>query len=159
MRGPRLFLLSAGFLFACLGAHAAADDVVGRAVLAKGYFSYQAPPGWEVTEPPQAKFPIAIESTPRTPAASIYASIETFRGDLHAYVETTLKEMARNHVFRHFHVQSRRPFVTAAGLDGFRAVTTERLVYGASKTVTRKILYFFDGGGNQKVVLTATFSC
>jgi hypothetical protein len=117
----------------------------GRTVLAKGLFSYQAPAGWTTGESPLSPYPVSSEGFGQPHEASIRVNIEASPRNLPDYVDRWLKALRDGP--DHAHILDRRPFVTAAQLDGVRVVTEIRNL--------RQILYFFDGGSGQIIVVNA----
>jgi hypothetical protein len=122
-------------------------------VLAKGLFSYQAPPGWTLLDSVSSKFPVAVG--PRidrfTPTLSV--DIDDFSGSLDAYVKDR-KNMLKRGGGRFTRVTpiTRELVVTSAGLDGVR------VIYRAIREGRELwlVCYYFDGGSNKMLRVTGT---
>jgi hypothetical protein len=117
----------------------------GPTVLARGLFSYQAPRGWVTGESPISPYPVSSEGFDQPHEANIHVNIEASPRSLPAYVDRCLKALRDGP--DHAHILDRRPFVTAAQLDGVRVTTNIRHL--------RQILYFFDGGSGQIIIVDA----
>jgi hypothetical protein len=140
-------------LFAlAMGAVCHGDDS-GKTVLARGLFSYQAPPGWQVQDMPQSSFPLATEIPAGPDVGSISGAIETFSGDMPTYITEKLGAIRRTPGHETMQVMEKKSFLTTAGLGGTRVVTAETV---EGRPPTERILYFFDGGLGEKILITAS---
>jgi hypothetical protein len=118
---------------------------MGPTVLAKGLFSYQAPPGWQTTESSRSPYPVCSEGWNQAQEARIQVQIETASQGFSIYVDRCLQALCIGP--DHARILDRRPFVTAAGLDGIRVTLTLRSL--------RHIFYFFDGGSGKIIIVNA----
>jgi hypothetical protein len=121
-------------------------------VLAKGLFSYEAPLGWNVGPQSNSRFDVA-KIGGESDFGSILVSIQESSLPFPEFVEERLRIVQQN---EGVHVLRRQAFLTAAGLDGLRVVATGPLLYRVDKTPIQEVLYFFDGGSNQKIIVRAT---
>jgi hypothetical protein len=119
----------------------------GRTILEKGLFSYEAPPGWHVTEL-NLTHPVSAGPARDGFAANIHVDITTSALPLEKFVAENIRAAQSSAGFQ---LVSESPYSTAAGLDGTRVVVTET-VGGLN---LQQAFYFFDGGNNQKIVLSA----
>jgi hypothetical protein len=121
---------------------------MGPTVLDKGLFSYQAPPGWTVPEM-NLSHPVAVGPMKNGFAPNIHVDIKTSSKTVADFVAENLRAVRA--AFPDFKLIDQRPFSTAAGLDGIRVVITDTV----DKFHLRQIFYFFDGGSNQILVISA----
>jgi hypothetical protein len=150
MRIARAIVLATA-IFSC-GALSSRGDEMGSTVLAKGLFSYQAPPGWSVQQASFSKYPVSAAPRRNGFAANIDVVIESSPKALGDYVSSSLAAFQSSGALRDMHVVNQRPFLTAAGLDGIRVEATDM----AGPYHLREIFYFFDGGSDNKLVVTAS---
>jgi hypothetical protein len=145
----RIFVLTAFYcaLAAILSpAHGQqADATVSR----PGLFSYQAPPGWRVLTLPRIENPIATD--PQQREASPYIEVDTAASvaSLADFAEANKKSMKAMVPSTEF--IDEKPFVTAAGLQGIRIVTTAH----PGQRDQQAIYYPFDGPQKTKFVVIA----
>ena len=148
MKRSRLLLVGLGLLAAIIPLYADA----GPTVLAKGLFSYQAPPGWAAQDSPISKYKISLAPAANGFSANINVVIETAAVSLNDYVTGSLGQLEATPMLTNVKVVSQQPFQTAAGLDGQRVVVTDTM----GKMNLQQTFYFFDGGSNAKLVITAS---
>jgi len=134
----------AGLAFAGLPGH---GEPLGPTVLDKGIFSYQAPPGWTVSEL-TASHPIAVGPSENGFAPNIHVDIGPNTKTVKDYVADNLRAVRA--AFPDYKLIDQRPFYTAAGLDGIRVVITDTV----QKVHLQQIFYFFDGGSNQILIIS-----
>ena len=127
-------------------------DERGPTVLEKGLFSYQAPPGWTVQQENFSKYPVSTAPRRNGFAANIDVVIARNSQSLDDYVRSTLAALRSSGALRDVRMVERRPFSTAAGLDGLRVEVAAL----AGSYQLREFLYFFDGGSANKLVVTAS---
>jgi hypothetical protein len=130
--------------FVCMALHGEGAEP-GPTVLARGLFSYQAPPGWQTSASPVSPYPVSSEGWYRPHEARILVNIVTVSQGVSDYVTQCLQALRSGPDYAH--VLDRRPFVTAAGLDGIRATVNIRGL--------RQIFYFFDGGSGKIIIVNA----
>jgi hypothetical protein len=123
-------------------------EEAGPTVLDKGLFSYEAPAGWSVPEM-TLSHPVALGPMKDGFAPNIHVDIQSSPKSLDAYVTENLRAVRA--AFPDFRLVSRRPFTTAAGLDGIRVVITDKV----DKFYLQQMFYFLDGGSNQKLIISA----
>jgi hypothetical protein len=138
----------AALLFLAGMADRGAADELGPTVLDKGLFSYQAPAGWTVAELGDAH-PAAVGPVKGGFAPDIHVDIKPNSKPMNEYVAENLRAMRQG--LPGFKLIDQKPFSTAAGLDGIRVAIIARV----GKFRLQQILYFFDGGGNQVLVISA----
>jgi len=144
----RLWLVGLGLFVATL---------VGRAdgpqtVVAPGLFSYQAPPGWTAQDSPISKYKVSFAPPVNGFAANINVVIDKAAMSLNDYVTASLSQLKATPMLVNVKVVSQQPFQTAGGLDGQRVVVTDAM----GKMDLQQTFYFFDGGSNAKLVVTAS---
>jgi hypothetical protein len=139
-----------GAVFVSLGVFSSATAAT---VLAKGLFSYEAPPGWSVCLHADSNLEIAQAGKSGSDYGEIRVSILKSDSSIHDFMVAGLRRLETAQKAR---VVSRQPFLTAAGLDGFRLVLEGPLLAGADEAPTCRVLYFFDGGSNQKIIVEGT---
>lgn len=145
-----LFLAAAIFSGAFLPGR---GDELGPTVLAKGLFSYQAPSGWSVQETSFSKYPVSAAPRHDGFAANIDVVIENSPKGLDDYVSSSLAAFqGLRSALRHMRIVSRQAFLTSAGLDGVRVEAAAL----AGSYHLRETFYFFDGGGGNKLTVTAS---
>jgi hypothetical protein len=120
----------------------------GRTVLARGLFSYEAPPGWRVSDINLSQ-PVSQGSMRDGFMPNIDVDIVTSSLPLAQFVAESLRAARGTPGFR---LVSEAPFSTAAGLDGQRVVVTETI----EQRGLQQIFYFFDGGNDQKIMVSAS---
>lgn len=148
MNFSRLLVLGMGLFAATLVCRADGP----RTVVAPGLFSYQAPPGWTVQDSPISKYKVSFASPASGFAANINVVIETAAVPLNDYVTASLSQLKATPMLLNVKVVSQQPFQTAGGLDGQRVVVTDAM----GKMDLQQTFYFFDGGSNAKLVVTAS---
>ena len=120
----------------------------GPTVLAKGLFSYQAPPGWTLITSPYCKFPVSLGAKSDGLNPIIYVAVRPFPGtlsDCTAALLTILRaEFNRT-------IVNQQPFATSAGLEGVRIVMRQP----THKVNVQSVYYLFDGGGGNKLMIVA----
>ncbi len=120
----------------------------GPTVLAKGLFSYQAPPGWTLLDSSLSKFPVSIGKASNGLKPNIFVAMRSFPGGLPDYTATFLTALRGKF---NTTIVDQQPFVTSAGLDGNRIVTRQ-----PTPSVNAQIVYYlFDGGGGNKLMIAA----
>jgi hypothetical protein len=139
------------FSFVCTALHGEGAET-GSTVLARGLFSYQAPPGWTV---PSGDLPENVASISRGPrrngfAPDILVFIQGSSKFLSDYVAAYLKSLKEKPAI-HLSVLEQKVFSTSAGLDGIRVV----IANAGKKRDLLQVLYFFDGGSNKVIVVIA----
>ncbi len=123
-------------------------------VLAKGLFSYEAPPGWQVGPQSNSAFDVSRTGNGGD-FGSILVSIEESAKAMPDFVAARLHDFRERERLR---IGAPKPFATTAGLDGFRVLATGPLVDGADKTPTAFVFFFFDGGANKKIAVRCACS-
>jgi hypothetical protein len=144
----RLILLLSASALAFLPARA--DG--GPTVVQPGLFSYQAPPGWTVQESPVSKYKISLAAPVNGFAANINVVIENAPVSMNDYVTASLNGLKSATALQDVKILSQEPFTTAAGLAGQKIVVTDTM----NKIGVRQTFYFFDGGSDNKLVITAS---
>jgi hypothetical protein len=128
----------------------------GPTVLAKGLLSYQAPPGWMVRDPVGiSKYQIAVAPAPAGIPANINIEVDQEAGPMDGYIANSLATLKKLPQVEDLTVVSQKTFTTAAGLDGRRVVVTDT-VPQLNNVRIEQVFYYFDGGGDNKLVITAT---
>jgi hypothetical protein len=148
MRFARLLLPGLGLLAAALVCRADGPQTV----VAPGLFSYQAPLGWTAQDSPISKYKVSFAPPANGFAANINVVIETAAVSLNDYVTGSLSQLKATPMLTNVKVVSQQPFQTAGGLDGQRVVVTDTM----GKINMQQTFYFFDGGSNAKLVVTAS---
>jgi len=148
MKLLRLLLFGLGLFAAAISCRATDSQTV----VAPGLFSYQAPSGWTVKDSPISKYKISFAPPANGFAANINVVIETFAGSLSDYVTGSLNGLKATPVLTNVQVLSQQPFRTAGGIDGQRVVVSDTM----GKINMQQTFYFFDGGSNAKLVITAS---
>lgn len=85
--------------------------------------------------------------------ASILIRIQKWSTPLHTFIQIHLDNLEKKQQCR---VLRSEPFLTAAGLDGFRVVATGPELAGVDNAPTEKVFFFFDGGSDEKIVIEAS---
>ena len=147
-RGACFTILAALLFLACEIVQCVADEG-GPTVLDKGLFSYQAPPGWTVPEMNLAH-PVAVGPMKDGFAPNIHVDIKPNAKPMKEFVADNLSAVRA--AFPNYKLVDQRPFFTAAGLDGSRVMITDTV----GRFHLQQIFYFFDGGSNQVLVISAS---
>jgi len=140
-------LLVAG-LFFCVGCEHK-EPPAPRALYEKaGRFSYDPPAGWATREEPGLKYKIAEGPRDQGLPSSIVVISETAKGNLSAYVDSSLVNLAQ--AFPKMRVLSKEEFDTEDGLKGFRVATQ----HPGDDFTAHRIFYFFADKGNRRFAVT-----
>lgn len=131
-------------------AQAYADE--GPTVLARGIYSFQAPPGWIVLSSPSDGVQRCSVMVARGLAPTISVTVLRGAGTAARLADTRAGEHPKdgNRVVGSV---SKQPFLTTAGLDGFRVQSTYQK-RGDGHPVT-KIDFFFQSSDTEIVRVTA----
>ena len=130
----------------------------GPTVLAKGLLSYQAPAGWIARDPVGiSKYQIAVAPARVGMPANINIEVDQEAKPMDDYIANSLATLKKLPQVEDLTVVSQKTFTTAAGLDGRRVVVTDT-VPQLNNARIEQVFYYFDGGGDNKLVITATCS-
>jgi hypothetical protein len=99
-----------------------------------------------------SKYKISFAPAANGFAANINVVIETAAVSMNDYVAGSISALKATPALTNVTVVSQQPFQTAAGLDGQRVVVTDTM----GKLNLQQAFYFFDGGSNAKLVITAS---
>ncbi len=149
MNWPRPILAVLGLLATALTCRAGGGP---QTVVAPGLFSYQAPSGWTVQDSPASRFKVAVGPAALGFAPNINVVIENATVPLNDYVAGSMRGLKASSILTGVTLIEQGPFRTAGGIDGQRVVVTDTL----GKINMRQTFYFFDGGSNAKLVVTAS---
>jgi hypothetical protein len=143
--------LALGLVF--FGSLITASADPGRTVLEKGFYSFEAPPGWTVQPPSQALLQTctgpSANGFPATMRISVLNGAKTA-----AEVADTCLDDGKANRWRDLRSVIKQPFLTAAGLDGFRVVATYNETNPARQVVV--VNYVFQSSEHEKVWIVAT---
>ncbi len=115
-----------------------------------GGFSYTAPNGWRVSTMAVSKYKIAFAKPMGGLAANINIVDENSALAMPNYVRAATKTLKS--IMPDYHFISQTPFVTKAGLHGFKVVTEG----SPAGRKLRQTYYMFPAHGSRKLVVTAS---
>lgn len=127
----------------------------GPTVLAKGLLSYQAPSGWRAQDLASSKYQVAVAPVLTGVPTNINIEVDRAAKSMSDYITGSLANLKKLPQIKDLVVVNRNAFKTSAGLDGTRVVVTDT-VPQLNNARIEQVFYYFDGGGNNKLVLTAT---
>lgn len=127
----------------------------GSTVLARGLLSYQAPPGWMARDLATSKYQVAVAPVTAGMPANINIEVDQAAGPMKDYIAGALANLKKLPQIKDLTVVSQAAFKTSAGLDGTRVVVMDTVPQLDNARI-EQVFYYFDGGGDNKLVLTAT---
>lgn len=125
---------------------------LGATVSEPGAFSYQAPRGWSVKETPVSRYKVSVDKLKNHFSAHISVVMQVYPGTLAAYVDVNKRAFAASPAFKNFQIVEEKQFTTTAGGIGVRLVATATVQH----LDLQQIFYFFEGTGDNKLVVTAS---
>jgi hypothetical protein len=105
------------------GEEAVRADERRRHTEAAGGFSFIPPEGWQIRDFPGKKFKIVVGPAAAGFAANINIVDESFDGSLEDYAKASLNALPK--VLKKYRLLKQENFVTAAGLQGMRAIVED----------------------------------
>jgi hypothetical protein len=115
-------------------------------------FSYQAPSGWTVQKIPNATYPAATDFKNGDISATITVETDHASGPLKEWCQKSLMKNKDQFAQYNFSAGDLVPFVTTAGVNGFRIAIT---INANSKNLAF-VDYFFAGSPDAKIVVSCT---
>jgi hypothetical protein len=152
MMGVRVAFIRMAFALlpaSLLVAHAAENAIT---VSVPHVFSYQVPGTWTVQTIKSATYPAATDFRHGEVAATITVEADHAPGPLKEWCQNSLAKNKAQFAQYNFSAGDLTPFVTTAGLNGFRATIT---ISANSKNLSF-VDYFFPGSSDAKIVVSCT---